>query len=289
MSKLKMKAQAGFTLVELLVVMLIIAILTVAMLPMFKEYICKAQYSAEALPVIGNLRTKIGLYYYDHGKLPGNIGEGLVASWEFDPDDREAYVPAQYALLTPPSGAEYNEDSTSPLYQKMTKSGKTALTSADDKKKHFGDSTIIDIGADDLKGRRSLPIDYVYYNIPCKTGAGNKLSKTDYAYIVGCFGAGEGLAARTCYAVCEINNLTNGKKYVGIFERYKAKALVDGETEDVPYLYLADDDRQTTEPSGLSIYCPSEIDATAMSSDGTDSNRPNIVETMEKNGWKFSD
>ena len=286
MSKLKMKAQAGFTLVELLVVMLIIAILTVAMLPMFKEYICKAQYSAEALPVIGNLRTKIGLYYYDHGKLPGNIAAQTVASWEFKADDREAYVPATYTLNQEPSGHTYDETESSPTYQKMTYSGKTRIDDPTEKKKHFGDTTVIDLGADDLKGRRSLPVDYVYYNIPCLDADG-KPSKTDTAYVVGCFGAGEGLAARTGYAVCEINNVAKGKKYVGIFERYKAKALREDEAEGVPYLYLKDQDTQEQGGSGLFVFCPDQISSDEMSPD--DSKRPTMVTTMENNGWKFSD
>lgn len=286
MSKLKMKAKAGFTLVELLVVMLIIAILTVAMLPMFKEYICKAQYSAEALPVIGNLRTKIGLYYYDHGKLPGNVGENMVASWEFKTDDREAYVPATYELTTPPTGHDYAPEDDENLAGKMIKSGKRELSDAAERKKHFGDTTVIDLGADDLKGRRSLPIDYVYYNIPCLDND-SKPSKTDTAYVVGCFGAGEGLAARTGYAVCEINNVAKGKKYVGIFERYKAKALRDDESADgVPYLYLGNS-MESTEVSGLFVYCPEEITSGLMEPDG--SMRPSIVTRMEQYGWKFSD
>ena len=287
MSKLKMKAKAGFTLVELLVVMLIIAILTVAMLPMFKEYICKAQYSAEALPVIGNLRTKIGLYYYDHGKLPGNPDDGTtpsyaVASWEFNQTDTEKYDIAKYTLGTPPQVIAYTGE-------KLTNSGKSAPTLA---KTHFGDTTVLDVDYEDLKGRRSLPIDYVYYNIRCLTEAG-EISKTDYAYVVGCFGSGEGLASRTGYAVCELNLASVGKKYVGVFERYKAKALTATESDACPYLYLSDGDVGTGNPvSGVYVYCPKELttgpngDAKA---DTTNNNRPVIVTTMEANGWKFSD
>lgn len=283
MSKLKMKAQAGFTLVELLVVMLIIAILTVAMLPMFKEYICKAQYSAEALPVIGNLRTKIGLYYYDHGKLPMNPdGETTpsydVASWEFDQTDNEKYEVAKYALGTAPTP-------TIPA-DRMTHSGKQAPTLA---KTHFGDTTVLDVGYEDLKGRRSLPIDYVYFNIRC-LNANSEVSKTDYAYIVGCFGSGQGLAARTGYAVCELNLTSVGKKYVGVFERYKAKALATGESDTCPYLYLSDVDVGTGNPvSGVYVYCPREITTGETAPDANNGNRPVIVTTMENNGWKFSD
>lgn len=71
MSKLITKARAGVTLVELLVVILIVTILSVSLLPLLKPYIVKAQYAAEPIPVIGNLRTQIGLFQYDKNYLPG--------------------------------------------------------------------------------------------------------------------------------------------------------------------------------------------------------------------------
>ena len=70
MNKLKMKAKAGVTLVELLVVILIVTILSVSMLPLLQPFVTEAQYAAEAIPVIANMRTKIGLYVYEKGKLP---------------------------------------------------------------------------------------------------------------------------------------------------------------------------------------------------------------------------
>ena len=71
MSKFITKARAGVTLVELLVVILIVTILSVGLLPLLKPYIVKAQYAAEPIPVIGNLRTQIGLFQYDKNYLPG--------------------------------------------------------------------------------------------------------------------------------------------------------------------------------------------------------------------------
>ena len=93
MNTIVRRAKAGVTLVELLVVMLIAVILAVALLPMFKEYICKAQYNAEAVPVIATLRTKISLYQYDNNKLPQNpTTSDQVASWEFDTTDKQKFV-----------------------------------------------------------------------------------------------------------------------------------------------------------------------------------------------------
>lgn len=283
MSKLKMKAKAGFTLVELLVVMLIVAILTVTMLPFFKEYICKAQYTSDALPVIGDLRTKIGLYYYDHGKLPGNPEDAKVASWDFKDGDHEAYVVASYGINAAPGTPTYSDIDGK---QKMTATGKDRLT--DKKKNHFGDMTVIDIDYSSLKGKRSLPIDYVYYKIPCMENGVE--SKTDYAYVVGCFGSGEGLAAGTGYAVCELNFASIGKKYVGTFERYKAKAKAsDTEDDEIPYLYLSKEDvGEDGEVSGDKVYCPEKIEDNEKDDSGTDK-RPAVITTFENNGWKFSD
>lgn len=275
------KAKAGVTLVELLVVMLIVVILAVSLLPMFKEYICKAQYSAEAVPVIGTLRTKISLYQYDHGKLPANVADNTVAGWEFDSGtDKEKFEVATYTITAKPNTPQYTNG-------KMTNSGKTAPLAAGDKKKHFGDTTLLDIDYQDLKGKRSLPIDYVYYNIKCLDSAGQP-SKTDSAYVIGCFGSGEGLAAGTGYAVCELNLVSAGKKYIGTFERYKAKAK--SASNDCPYLYLNNTDVGAgNQVSGDYVYCPHEIQAAEMGPDSQNGNRPLIVTTMENNGWKFSD
>lgn len=268
-----MKAKAGVTLVELLVVMLIAVILAVSLLPMFKEYICKAQYSADAVPVIATLRTKISLYQYDHGVLPANVDntKGAVSSWKFGGDgeaNTELFKPAKYTLGTAPS------PTVDAGTGKLTKTGKvdpTTLTT------HIGSTKVLDIDYQDMKGKRSLPIDFVYYNIPCA-------DSTDSAYVIGCFGAGNGLAAGTGYAVCELNLVSEGKKYLGTFERYKAKK----KTGSCPYLYLGKTDVGAgNDPSGDYVYCPEELKKADLT-EGTDK-RPLILQTMENNGWKFSD
>lgn len=283
MSKIKMKARAGVTLVELLVVMLIAVILAVGLLPMFKEYICKAQYNAEAVPVIATLRTKISLYQYDHGKLPSNPGNAVdqVSSWEFDENDKQKFVLAQYKFGEEPSGVNKLSDGT------IDKCGKEPLSKFNDKNAvellssaqqpyHLGWTSVLDIDYQDLKGKRSLPIDYFYFNIPCK-------ESTDSAYIVGCFGSGNGLAAGTGYAVCEVNLVSQGKKYIGTFERYKAKEKGDGQC---PYLYLSDD----TTVNGNTVYCPKDFGiTTTIDADDSNNHLPNIIVTMQEAGWKFTD
>lgn len=282
MSKIKMKARAGVTLVELLVVMLIAVILAVSLLPMFKEYICKAQYNAEAVPVIATLRTKINLYQYDHGKLPPNPeAKGNVATWEINPNDKEKYDLAYYTLNTRPQAPDI--DATT---DQLKSTGKTAISEFEGKVvkytgssttlMHFGWTSMLDIDYQDLKGKRSRPIDFVYYNIPCDVD-------TDSAYIVGCFGSGHGgFAAGTGYAVCELNLVSEGKKYIGTFERYKAKEK--SEENKCPFLYLA---YGTEDVNGETVYCPEKIDSEALAK-GEDG-LPNIVISMQKAGWKFTD
>ena len=54
----------GQPLTELLVVMLIFTILSVAMLPCLRPYIAQAQYIAEASPTVGYICTRIELFRF---------------------------------------------------------------------------------------------------------------------------------------------------------------------------------------------------------------------------------
>lgn len=284
MKQLTMKARSGVTLVELLVVMLIAVILAVSLLPMFKEYICKAQYNAEAVPVIATLRTKISLYQYENNKLPQNpSSKDQVASWEIDGSDKQKYVLASYTANQGPADSTVDEDT-----DLLTATGKSTILSEYDGKtqkytgpdpKHLGWTSVLDIDYQDLTGKRSRPYDYVYYKIPCD-------SELDSAYIIGCFGSGHGgFAAGTGYAVCELNLVSVGKKYVGTFERYKAKEKEDANAKKYALFLGWDNDAA----NGDTVYCPEKIGSTeaAPGTGGTDI--PNVVEAMQKAGWKFTD
>jgi len=293
MNALKRKAKAGFTLVELLVVMLILVILSVSLLPMFKEAICRAQYSADAIPVVATLRTKIGLYQYEHSKLPSNPlqnassteynwDEGIVATWEFAEGDYEQFVPAFYTFDGDHAKPDYDGDKITDLKKSKIYATPDDLKDFDAstwKSLHFGMTSVLDIDFQDLRGRHSRPVDYVYYKIPCE-------KETDSAYLIGCFGSGHGgLAAGTGYAVCEINLVSKGKKYIGVFERYKAKKQSDN--NECPFLYLSDDQSKI---EGDAVFCPRHITmAVEMVDDSTPDHRPQIIGTMEGKGWKFSD
>lgn len=259
MKQLLMKARSGVTLVELLVVILIVTILSVSMLPLLQPFVTEAQYAAEPIPVIGNLRTKIGLYQYNKGYLPNYYSNNpkTVMTWMRDETDPEKYVPTLYAAGSDGKISGTPEEST----------GESLLN-------HI--QRLIDVDWQELKGKRSFPSQYEYYVI----------SATNYpSYVVACFGDGVGLKAGTGYAVCELNY--KNKKFIGTWSRYKPYGIEDEDTKIVQQLHFG-----TTAPSddnGEKLkYCyvpdPDDFDPT---SEDHDDGLPSEVQNMIKAGWEF--
>lgn len=268
MNQLKMKAKAGVTLVELLVVILIVTILSVSMLPLLQPFVTEAQYAAEAIPVIGNLRTKIGLYQYDKGKLPYGMlekhGSTSVETWEVDSSDPEKWVPAYYNIGNTP----------------VTRTRCTATGANADAAYHFGYSSMLDINYEDLKGKRSKPIHYQY----CALSPTNNMS-----YVIACFGDGNGLKAGTGYAVCELNFTGIQKKYIGTWKRYKP---VKDSSGAIVFTNNNVADVDGTKYSNCFIPTPAQIQsvvtpAASSSSGTTQVGEPNVVTWMKNAGWEF--
>lgn len=262
MNQLKMKAKAGVTLVELLVVILIVTILSVSMLPLLQPFVTEAQYAAEAIPVIGNLRTKIGLYQYDKGQLPfGNVGTGIgldVETWTSGTgtaedgstvSDTEVFAPAYYTLGV--SGG-----------------GTVTAVAANSTANHIGMQ--IDVNYEDLKGKRSKPLHYQYYAIS---------PTNNFAYVIACFGDGNGLKAGTGYAVCELNFTKAQKKYIGTWKRYKPTSDESGA------LRFGSTASQDGQKKLDYCYIPKATDFHPEQETGV--GEPSVITSMKKSGWEF--
>lgn len=71
--------QKGFTLIELMIVVAIIAILAAIAIPQYQNYITKSQFS-ESQTVADGLKTPIVEYYNQTGGCPSNTTTGFQAA-----------------------------------------------------------------------------------------------------------------------------------------------------------------------------------------------------------------
>jgi type IV pilus assembly protein PilA len=73
--------QKGFTLIELMIVVAIIAILAAIAIPQYQNYITKSQFT-ESQTVADGLKTPIVEYYNQTGQCPVTEGQdGIATSW----------------------------------------------------------------------------------------------------------------------------------------------------------------------------------------------------------------
>ena len=219
MNKIKMKARAGVTLVELLVVILIVTILSVGLLPLLKPYIEQAKYAAEVQPTLGNIQTKINLYQYEKDKLPCTV---VSESAGVKTENGAEYDTTDYTWMI--DDTKSNEKLR--VYKEAKRNGAAAPEQVDTSTEaHL--SKFVDVDWQDLMGKRLNPSQFRYHLI-------KGFGAAKYGYAIGVFGDGDGLAKGTGYAILVLVDTANKAKVIATWERYKPKS-------DDPVVFKAQD------------------------------------------------
>jgi len=76
----KIKDKAGFSLVELMIVIVIIGVLAAVAVPIYNNNVTKARMS-EADAALGSIRTQLRVYYGENGEYPTADEYVIGASW----------------------------------------------------------------------------------------------------------------------------------------------------------------------------------------------------------------
>ena len=78
-SSIARRAQAGFTLIELMIVVAIIGILAAVALPAYQDYTVRAKVS-EVILALGNCKTSVTEYYTSNNAMPGTLAAAGCSS-----------------------------------------------------------------------------------------------------------------------------------------------------------------------------------------------------------------
>lgn len=95
-----MTGRKGFTLIELMVVILIVGILAAATIPLMRGRIESAKW-AEANATAGTIKSAVRVYFVEHGSAPtGPLNETTRAALGFEDDDLTGtyFVPGDYNI-----------------------------------------------------------------------------------------------------------------------------------------------------------------------------------------------
>ena len=95
-----MKSQRGFTLIEMMVVVAIIAILTAIAIPNYMDYVTRTKLT-EAKTNLAAMRTKLEQYYQDQKTYVGACAAGTVAPLPSSADSKYFTIACPALTLTP--------------------------------------------------------------------------------------------------------------------------------------------------------------------------------------------
>lgn len=211
----------------LMLISIMVMVLSIGILPAYKEMKGRNIVVEEGVPVIDNIRSKVELFLDEHDYLPGvSTSDGKVvtndcgyATSALRADDKSAAAIDNNAIQT----MEVDDSSGKVNYF----CGGCVLTNESEMANHVW--SCIEMSASNLTGRRLRPEHMQYAAI---------MSSSNACYwVVACFGDGNGFPAGTGYAVAEFNDQANKRKFVATFENYKPeseKALVLDVSEKVP-------------------------------------------------------
>lgn len=76
---MNIRQQAGFTLIELMIVVAIIGILAAIAVPAYQDYLARAQAS-EALTSTAGLRSEVSVYLSENGDLTGVDSDAVIST-----------------------------------------------------------------------------------------------------------------------------------------------------------------------------------------------------------------
>ena len=105
------KAQQGFTLIELMIVVAIIGILAAIAIPSYNDYTARAQMS-EAVELMGGTKTPLAEYYADKGTWPsiGQVAGGLSGKYTSNLSGATGGNPSTYIVTATMLGSGVNNN-----------------------------------------------------------------------------------------------------------------------------------------------------------------------------------
>ncbi len=106
----KLNKQNGFSLVELMIVIVIIGVLAAVAVPIYTSNVTKAKMS-EADAALGTLRTELRVYYGEYGEYPTQVLDAAVQplTWndiKVGELDGKYFADASYTYISA-AGADY--------------------------------------------------------------------------------------------------------------------------------------------------------------------------------------